>query len=168
MKSSAAKIVQGSVAANLLAVRSAHPAGSDVIRIGLVGCGGRGCGAAIQALNADKNARLMAVADAFEDRLQQGLNSMRRQQDVSDRIDVNPDRQFVGFDGYKGVIASGVDVVLLATPPHFRPLHLKACIEAGKHAFVEKPVAVDCPGVRSVLETTRAGPREGPLYRLGS
>lgn len=142
------------LAAPLSVVRSAHGAGSGDIRLGLIGCGGRGSGAARQALRADSNAKLVAVADAFRDRLELGLNALRSQQDVNDRVIVDPDHQFVGFDAYRDVIAADVDVVLLATPPHFRPLHLRACIDAGKHVFAEKPVAVDALGVNSVLEST--------------
>lgn len=154
LKSTTAAVVQGSVAANLLVARQAHAAGSDVIRLGLVGCGGRGSGAALQALRADENTKLVAAADAFQDRLMSGVKRLKDRDDVGTRIEVDRDHQFAGFDGYKRVIESDVDVVLLATPPHFRPIHLRACIEAGKHVFVEKPVAVDAPGVRSVLETT--------------
>ncbi len=154
LKSSTAAAVGGALAANLPISRGAHAGGSDVIRIGLVGCGGRGSSAAVQALQADPHTKLVAMADAFEGRLRLSLNSMKQQSDVAERIQVDRNHQFVGFDGYKQVIASDVDVVLLATPPHFRPMHLKACIEAGKHVFAEKPVAVDAPGIRSVLEST--------------
>jgi predicted dehydrogenase len=135
--------------------RSAHAAGDDVLKIGLIGCGGRGSGAASQALRADPNVKLVALGDAFEDRLQNSLKSLLTLEDVKAKIDVPPERQFVGFDAYQQVLESGVDVVLLATPPHFRPLHLKAAIAAGKHVFAEKPVAVDAPGIRSVLETCK-------------
>ena len=145
------------VAASTLGIaRSAHAAGGDTLRIALVGCGGRGTGAARQALRADKHVKLVAMADMFDDRLQLSLGVLQRQEDVTGKIDVPKSRQFVGFDAYKQVMAiKEVDVVLLATPPFFRPLHLKAAVEAGKHVFAEKPVAVDAPGVRSVLETCR-------------
>jgi predicted dehydrogenase len=146
--------VAGGLVTGLSIARSAYVAGGDAIRVGLVGCGGRGTGAATQVLNADRGARLVAMSDAFDDRLQRSLMSMKQQENIRDRVLVDSDHQFTGFDGYKHVIASDVDVVLLATPPHFRPIHFKACIEAGKHVFAEKPVAVDAPGVRSVLETT--------------
>jgi predicted dehydrogenase len=150
LQASAAAAVGSALTAPSIA-RSAQVSGSDIINLGLVGCGGRGSGAAAQALTADPNTRLVAVADAFEDRLALGLNSIKRQ--MGDRVEVDRDRQFTGFDGYKRVLESDVDVVLLATPPHFRPMHLKAAIQAGKHVFAEKPVAVDAPGVLSVLET---------------
>ena len=145
--------VAGSVSAALAVQRSAHAAGSDVIRLGLVGCGGRGTGAARQALSADPGARLVAVSDAFGDRLENCLRNLKKQDDVAERVVVDADHRFTGFNGYQDVIASDVDAVLLATPPQFRPMQFKACIEAGKHVFAEKPVAVDAPGVRSILDT---------------
>jgi len=151
----------GCLAAGLSAAGPVHAAGSDVIRLGLVGCGGRGTGAAAQALRADPGARLVAVTDAFEDRLEASLANLKRQGDFADRVVVDQDHRFTGFDGYQGVIASDVDAVLLATPPHFRPAQFRACIEAGKHVFAEKPVAVDAPGVRSVLETTELAKEKG-------
>ncbi len=138
-----------------------HAGGGDTLRVGLVGCGGRGTGAAAQALHADKNVKLTAMADLFEDRLRSSLDNLKKQEDAASKIDVPPDRQFTGVDGYKGLLASGVDVVLLATPPHFRPAQLKAAVEAGKHIFAEKPVAVDAPGVRSVLVTCEEAKRKG-------
>ncbi|MBI1246689.1 gfo/Idh/MocA family oxidoreductase [bacterium] len=145
--------VLASGALPLVAPAPVHAAGSDQLRVGLIGCGGRGGGAAQQALLADPNVKLTAMGDAFEDRLTGCLKSLSALEMLADKIDVPPERQFVGFDAYKDVLASGVDVVLLTTPPHFRPIHLKAAIEAGKHVFAEKPVAVDAPGVRSVIET---------------
>lgn len=130
--------------------RSAHVAGGEVLKVGLIGCGGRGLGAAVQALTADPNTRLVALADAFADYVQRAVQTLGKSP-VADRVTVDADHQFSGFDAYRNLIASGVDVVLLATPPHFRPLHLKACVEAGKHVFAEKPVAVDAPGIRTVL-----------------
>jgi predicted dehydrogenase len=141
------------VAGTIAAFPNVHAAGSDVLRVGLVGCGGRGTGAATQALAADSNVKLVALADAFEDRLEQSLATLQRDEKVSSKIDVPRERRFVGFDAYKKLLESGVDVVLLCTPPHFRPEHLHAAIGAGKHVFAEKPVAVDARGVHSVLET---------------
>lgn len=146
--SSAAAI--GSLAA-LAFPGGAHAAGSDELKVGLIGCGGRGSGAASQALKADSKVKLWAMADAFEDRLDLSLNSLQKIEDVAPKLDVVPERRFVGFDAYKSVIDC-CDVVLLCTPPHFRPLHLAAAVEAGRHVFAEKPVAVDAPGVRRVLK----------------
>jgi predicted dehydrogenase len=152
-----------SAAAGTLALtvsQSAHAAGGELLKVGLIGCGGRGSGAATQALRADPNVKLWAMGDAFEDRLQTSLKALSRAEDLTAKVDVPPERQFVGFDAYQLVIEC-CDVVLLCTPPQFRPLHLKAAIEAGKHVFAEKPVAVDAPGVRSVLATCQAAKRKG-------
>jgi predicted dehydrogenase len=124
----------------------------DTLKVGLIGCGGRGSGAAAQALLADKNVKLWAMADVFEDRLELSLSSLQKKEEIAAKIDVSKERQFIGFDAYQQVIAC-CDVVLLTTPPHFRPRHLKAAVDAGRHVFAEKPVAVDAPGVRSVLAT---------------
>jgi len=152
LKTSAA-LVGGSLAMNLGLQPRVYAAGNEIIRVGLVGCGGRGSGAAAQALNADPQARLVAMGDTFSDRLESSLKNLLKQA-VADRVQVSDDRKFVGFDAYKHVIEA-CDVVLLATPPHFRPAHLKAAVDAGKHVFAEKPVAVDAPGVRSVIETSQ-------------
>ncbi|MCI0418486.1 MAG: Gfo/Idh/MocA family oxidoreductase, partial [Acidobacteria bacterium] len=140
----------GIAAAYLTFPQKTYAANSDTLKVGLVGCGGRGTGAAAQALAADKNIVLTAMADAFDERLKSSLAILKKQ--AEDRVQVDPDHSFIGFDAYQKLIQSGVDVVLLAAPPGFRPAHLKACVEAGKHVFCEKPVAVDGPGVRSVLE----------------
>jgi predicted dehydrogenase len=153
--------VGGALAAGLTIERSAYAAGNDLIKVGLVGCGGRGTGAATQALNADKNVKLVALADAFEDRLQSSLAALKRDQMIADKVDVKQDRCYTGFDAYKQLIDSPVDVVLLATPPGFRPIHLKYAVEKGKHVFAEKPCAVDGPGVRSVLATAEEAKKKG-------
>jgi predicted dehydrogenase len=100
------------------------------------------------------------MADAFDDRLQSSLKTLALHEQVGNKVDVPPEQQFVGFDAYKQVLATDVDVVLLTTPPQFRPIHLKAAIEAGKHVFAEKPVAVDAPGVRSVLASCEEAKRK--------
>jgi predicted dehydrogenase len=110
---------------------------------------------------ADPNVKLTAMADVFEDRLQTSLQSLRKLESVASKVDVPPARQFVGFEGYKQLIESEIDVVLLCTPPHFRPMHLRAAVQAGKHAFVEKPVAVDAPGVRAVLAICKEAKAKG-------
>ncbi|HAV61240.1 MAG TPA: oxidoreductase [Verrucomicrobiales bacterium] len=120
-----------------------------------VGCGGRGTGAASQALRADKNVVLHAVGDLFQEQVDRSLKALRGEKDITAKVAVDPDHQFTGLDAFQKVIASGVDVVLLATPPGFRPQHLRAAVEAGKHIFCEKPMATDSPGVRSVMESTR-------------
>jgi predicted dehydrogenase len=137
-----------------------HAGGNDVIRVGLIGCGSRGTGAAGQALNADPNVKLIAMGDVFADRLQDSLKTLQDDEAIAKKIDVRDDHCFVGFDAYKQVLATPVDVVLLTTPPHFRPLHFKAAVDAGKHVFVEKPVAVDAPGVRAVMATAEEAKRK--------
>src|SRR6266850_6940977 len=132
---------------------------SDTLRVGLIGCGGRGSGAADQALKADNNVVLTAVGDVFEEPLQKSLQSL--QAGHPDNVKVIPEKRFVGLDAYQKVIDSGVDVVLLATPPGFRPVHLKAAIDAGKHVFCEKPMATDVPGVRSVMESAKVAKQKG-------
>lgn len=134
------------------AAAPAHLDGSDELKVGLVGCGGRGTGAAGQALHADNYVKLYALADAFPDKIEKCVNVLKRDGDIASKIDVAPDRRFTGFDAYKKLIDI-CDVVLLCTPPGFRPMHLRAAVEAGKHVFCEKPMAVDGPGVRSVIET---------------
>jgi predicted dehydrogenase len=146
-------------ALGLASVPLVHAGGTDTLKVGLIGCGGRGTGAAAQALQADRNVRLWALGDAFRDRLTRSLTTLRGNADLAPRIDVPAARQFVGFDAYRQVIASGVDVVLLCAPPGFRPAHLHAAVQAGKHVFAEKPVAVDGPGVRSVLASAEEARR---------
>lgn len=144
---------------------------AEPLTIGLIGCGGRGTGAAIQALKADPNVRLWAMGDVFAERLDDCRRRLANVLETMDdeeadagtgvgktawmeKLDVPDERSFVGFDAYRQVIGA-CDVVLLTTPPAFRPEHLRAAVEAGRHCFCEKPVAVDAPGVRSVLESAR-------------
>lgn len=136
---------------------------SNSIKVGLVGCGGRGTGAAAQALKADDYSVLTAVADietAQIDRCLQSLNRAMKER-AEEKVRVEPEKRFLGLDAYQRVIESNVDVVLLATPPGFRPKQYAAAVAAGKHLFVEKPVAVDAPGVRSVLEQSEIASQKG-------
>jgi predicted dehydrogenase len=156
------KVAAGATALGAIAVpRGVHAAESETLRVGLIGCGGRGNAAAIDALKADPHAQLVAIADTFADRANDGLALIKGDKAIVDRVTVTPDRIYTGFDGYKQLIDSGVDVVLLATPPHFRPEHFAYAVAAGKHCFVEKPVAVDAPGVKSVMETSRLAKEKG-------
>jgi myo-inositol 2-dehydrogenase / D-chiro-inositol 1-dehydrogenase len=125
----------------------------DTLKVGLIGCGGRGSGAANQALKADPNVVLWAMGDIFKDKMDASLENLTKVH--GPKVKVDESRKFIGFDAYKKVLDSGVDVVLLATSPHFRPEHLTAAINAGKHVFCEKPVAVDAPGVRKVLDAAK-------------
>ncbi len=147
-------LVGGALAAPAILPGGLFAQNNDTLRVGLIGCGGRGTGAATQALNADKNVVLTAMADAFENQLQSSLKGLQAQ--CGEKVKVTPETSFVGLDAYQKLINSGVDVVLLATPPGFRPVHLKAAIEAGKHVFCEKPMATDAPGVRLVIESAKA------------
>jgi len=138
----------------------AHAAGSDTLRVGLIGCGGRGKGAAINILDAAPGVELYALGDLFPEPLESAFKAFPRSRpgspmaSMGNRINVSRERCFAGFDAYQKVIDCGVDIVLMATPPHFRPIHLEAAVRAGKHSFIEKPVAVDPVGVRSVIATS--------------
>jgi predicted dehydrogenase len=147
LTSSAAALAGG------LFVPSVHAAGSDTIKVGLIGCGGRGRGAAeniCEGAGTSHNIKIHAVADAFEDRLNDCLGYLRKASVCEGKLDVADDRKFVGFDAYQKVIDC-CDLIMLATPPGFRPQHLEAAVKAGKHIFTEKPVAVDPTGIRKVL-----------------
>lgn len=125
----------------------------DVIKVGLVGCGGRGTGAIVQALSADPQVKVTALADIYADKLNQTLDILNKRD--KSRIDVPKEKQFVGFDSYKQLIDSDVDVVLLCSPPNFRPDHIEYAVKANKHIFCEKPVAVDIPGLKRVMESVK-------------
>jgi len=147
------------VTGSLAVARGAHAAGSDVLKIGLVGCGPRGSGAAVNAMNADSNARLTAMADMFPEILEASRKNLQNVK--GEQVAVDDDHCFTGFDGYKRVIESGVDVVLIALPTHFHPACLMACVEAGKHVFCEKTHAVDVPGVHTVLAAGELARQKG-------
>ncbi len=165
LQESTATLAAAAVAPYLSPLR-AHVSGSDLIKVGLIGCGGRGTGAAVNALKADPNVRLVAMADAFTDYLEGSLASLKNNPEIASKVAVDSERKFVGFDSYKGVIES-CDVVLLCTSPHFRPQHVKAAVDAGRHLFVEKPVAVDGPGVRSVRESCTKARDKGLIVVSG-
>ena len=156
LKTSSALAAAGAVA-QLSLTQAAHAAGDETIKIGLVGCGGRGTKACVQALSTDGPVKLVAIADAFRDNLDRALERITKATDGNDSamVDVAEDAKFTGFDGYKQVIDAGVDLVILATPPGFRPIHFAYAVDAGKHIFAEKPVATDANGVRTVLEAAK-------------
>jgi predicted dehydrogenase len=143
-------IVGTTVAAGFPAIISAQSV-TNAIKVGLVGCGGRGTGAAMQALRADDYTELSAVADIEQGQIDKCLETLKRARTAGERVKVESSNQYLGLDAFQKVIDSGVDTVLLATPPGFRPGHLAACINASKNVFCEKPVATDAPGVRSAL-----------------
>ena len=146
--------------------RAAHPFGNDTIRIGLVGCGGRGTGAAVHALNTTGGrVKLVAVSDVFADQVQKTVEQVQKHH--PDKFHVPRERQFVGFDGYKRVLESDIDLVIFATPPGFRPLHFEAAVAAGKDIFMEKPLAVDAPGVRRILAANEEAKKKGLAVAVG-
>ena len=175
--------VGGAVAAKFGAVPAVHAGGSDEIRVGLIGCGGRGTGAAENVLTSAPGVRLVAMGDVFKDHLDRSLNTIRKLESgeaggknsdnetfrkYGNKIDVPPERQFVGFGAFEKVLESDINYVILATPPGFRPWHLKAAVAAGKTIFTEKPVGVDGPGIRSVLETYDEANKKGLAIGAGT
>jgi len=166
MKTSTAAVVGGSLLGGLNIAQSAHAAGDDTIKIALIGCGGRGTGAASQALHTKGSVKLIAVADAFADRANGALGNLKKEFGA-DRVDVPADRVFVGFDAYQKAIAAGPDLVVLATPPGFRPIHFQAAVAAGKHVFMEKPVATDAPGIRKVLAAAEEAKKKNLCVGVG-
>ncbi len=155
------------LAAALSVARTAHARGADAIKIALIGCGSRGTGAAINALSnkATGNVKLVAMADAFREPLENSLRSVEAR--CKDRVDVPEERKFVGLDGYRKAIDCGVDMVLICTPPGFRPMQFEAAVKAGKHVFMEKPVAVDAPGIRRIMAANEQAKNKGLLVAVG-
>lgn len=153
-------IAGGILAAPFMSGAANYFSGSDnVIKVALIGCGGRGTGAAMQALLTQQNVKLVAMADAFRDRLDKAYKTLTseevsemsdRKKAIKDRVDVPEERKFVGFDAYLKAIPLA-DVVILTTPPGFRPLHFEEAVKQGKHVFMEKPVATDPAGIQKVL-----------------
>lgn len=124
----------------------------DTLRIGLIGCGGRGNGAVRDTLAANDNVKIVALADVFEDKVKSTREGLKNSRRLSERVDITDDRCFVGLDAYKQLLAlDDVDIIIHATPPYCRPQHIEAAVDAGKHIFTEKPIAVDAPGVRRFI-----------------
>ena len=178
VKKSSALIVSGAALASGVDIaRAAHIAGDEEIKIALIGCGGRGTAAAAQALSTEGKVTLWAMADAFQDKITGALRrisggQVKNYNDESmgsfeESCNVPPERQFSGFNGYQKAIDSGVDLVILATPPGFRPLHFEAIVAAGKHAFIEKPLAVDAPGIRRMLAAGKIADEKGLAVGVG-
>jgi len=138
--------------------RPGYIAGSDTIRIGLVGCGGRGYEAVLNAATADPGVRLVAMCDILMERVKEKLGKLKERK--PDQVAVDDDHCFTGFDGYRKVVES-CDVVLIANAAKFHPLHLKAAVEAGKHVFVEKPHAIDPAGIKTVREACETARKKG-------
>jgi predicted dehydrogenase len=152
-------------ATGLSVARSAYAAGSDQIKLALIGAGGRGSGAVANALSTKANFKLWAVADAFPERLERSLKALGTR--FKDRIDVPAERRFFGLDGALQAIQSGADMVVLCEPPGFRPEHFEAAVKAGKQIFMEKPIAVDGPGYRRVLAANVEAKKKGLIVGVG-
>jgi len=148
-----------SLAATLPGKERLFAAGSDKIRVGMIGCGDHGTNDAISCVNSSPNVEVVAMADVFKDRIDSSLERLKSE--VPDNIQVTQDTCFLGFDAYKKVLAADVEMVLLLTPPHFRPEHLAAAVEAGKHVFMEKPGCVDPVGVRSLIASSKIAEEKG-------
>jgi predicted dehydrogenase len=158
-------VAAGALAASQISLPGAWAAGSDEIRIGLIGAGGRGTGAVQNAIKSSKGVRLVAIAELFPDRLAEARKTLADK--VGAAATVKDDRAFSGLDGYKSVLQTDANYIILATPPGFRPVHLQAAIEAGKHVFTEKPVAVDGPGLRTVLSLVDVAAQKKLLVGCG-
>ena len=168
-------VLTGAVAHSVSA--SVHVGGSDEIKIALIGCGGRGTGAAVQALSTKGPVTLWAMADAFPDQLERSHQLLMkggrfsRSPDAGSqaaKVNVPPERRFIGLDAFQKVMTlDDVDVVLLTSPPGFRPAHFEAAVQAGKHVFMEKPVATDAPGIRRVLAAAKEAKRKNLKVGVG-
>lgn len=166
---SAAVATALSAVPGIAVARSANVVGSDTIKVGLVGSGGRGTGACSQALTADKGTVLWSIGDTFQDRIDSALTELPQYvtENPAERCKVPKDRQFVGLDCYKHVIDSGVDVVILTSYPNFRPAHIKYALDKGKHIFAEKPVAVDAQGIREVRAAGEEARKKNLALQIG-
>ena len=153
IKKGSAAIAGSTVMASLPSQLSAYTKGTDQIRVGLVGCGGRGAGAAVQAIKASKAVKLVAMGDTFRDMLDKSYKAILDNVEAN-QVDVPESNKFTGFDAYQKVIEAS-DAVILATPPPFRPMHFEAAVQADKHVFMEKPLAVDVPGYHKVMEISK-------------
>jgi len=165
IKNTSAALAGSSFFAAPLRARSGRAHGTEGLRLALVGCGGRGTGACVQALSTAGDVQLYAMADAFSDRLESSLGTIQGEQ--PQRVDVPPERRFTGFDAYSRAIDLDVDVVILATPPGFRPIHFEYAVEKGRNVFMEKPVAVDGPGIRRVLAAAQVAKQKNLKVGVG-
>jgi|SRR5262245_1764857 len=160
-------LAAGAAAAGTLVAAKMYAQTSQTMKVGLIGCGGRGSGAAQNVLEADKDVQITALCDLHEAKAKATLASLKKRH--ADRVAVTPDSIFTGLDGFKKVLASSdVNYVILATPPGFRPYHLEAAVEAGKNIFTEKPVAVDVTGIRKCLEAAKKSREKGLKVAAGT
>src|SRR5690349_574064 len=164
LKKTSTAVAGGALLGSLSIERSAFAAGSDTIKLALIGCGGRGSGAADQALSTSGSVKLIAMADAFPDRLDDSLKNLKKQH--GEKVEVPEDQKFIGFEAYKQAIALA-DVVILATPPGFRPMQFEEAVRQGKHVFTEKPVAVDGAGARRFLAAVEESKKKNLKVGVG-
>ncbi len=155
-----------SIATMSVGAAQAFAGGSDTIRVGIVGCGGRGRYDGTNCVNSSAGVEIVALADIFEDRVQDARRHFEEK--AGPKFKVTDDTCFIGLDGYKKVLASDIDLVIFTTPPYFRPEHLRAAVSAGKHVFIEKPVAVDPVGVRSIIESSKMADRKSLTILTGT
>jgi predicted dehydrogenase len=177
LKATSALVGGAVMGVNAQIARAAHPGGSDEIKVALIGCGGRGTGAAAQALATKGKVTLWAMADAFPDQVYSCLDQINKQVARGQRdgdelfkdssVNVPSERQFHGFDAYRQAIDSGADLIILATPPGFRPIHFEAAVQANKHIFTEKPMAVDAPGIRRVQAANEQAKQKNLMVAVG-
>lgn len=166
LKTSAA--IAGATIASQFISRAAHAATGETIKVGLIGCGGRGTGAAGQALSTEGPVQLVGVADAFEDNARNAINGLKKKfEKEPDKVKVTDETIFTGFDAYKKLIDSGIDLVIIATPPGFRPIHFEYAVSKGKNVFAEKPVATDAPGVRRFLAAVAEAKKKNLKVGIG-
>ena len=167
IRKSAAAVAGAGVAGGISIARAAHAQGSELITIALIGCGGRGTRAAVEAISnkATGNVKLVAMADAFRDRLDHCYRAVKER--CGDHVDVPEDRKFIDLGGYQKAIECDVDMVLLCTPPGFRPMQFDSAVKTGKHVFMEKPLAVDAPGIRRIMAANEEAKKKGLLVAVG-
>jgi len=149
-------------------LHKAHAANADLIKVGLIGCGGRGTGAAQDCLKSSDNLKLVAMADVFQDRLDGCLAQIKKNKQLAENVAVDPDHCFTGFDAYKKLLATDINVALICSPIFFHSIHLMAAIEAGKHCFMEKAAAVDAPGIRQIIAAGKLAKEKNLNIAVGS
>ncbi len=161
-----ATVITGAMTVDpLVGMDRTYNSNKSVLKLALIGCGGRGTGAAAQILNTPYNIKLVAMADAFKDQLESSYHNLFKKFGAK-KVDVAEDQKFTGFDAYESAIKLA-DVVILATPPGFRPLHFESAVEEGKHVFLEKPVATDVPGIRKIIKTGKLASQKNLKVMVG-
>lgn len=153
----------------LSAKSQAAPSNSETLKIGLIGCGGRGCGAVQDSLHGNDNVKIVGLADVFEDKLKAAREKMEKASGrMKEKVDIKDDMCFVGLDAYKKLLATDIDIVIHATPPYARPMHIEAAVDAGKHIFTEKPIAVDPAGVRRFIKAVEKAKEKKLCFVTGT